>query len=139
MPAIDQCEPQVIRALEKAGWVVTHHPTAIRIDERKGNYVFADLRLRDSQSDKVIIVVEVKCFAETQPLLSEFYVAVGQYILYRNALAMNDLDLPLYLAIPLAPFNTFFQHPLIQSVLQDARIKLIVVDLELEEVVTWLD
>lgn len=82
MPALDQCEPQVIRALQKAGWVVTHQPLQIRVSRNEA--VYADLRLIQPAVKQTIIIVEVKCFAGKRSLLDEFYHAVGQYIVYRE-------------------------------------------------------
>jgi XisH protein len=137
MPAIDQCEPHIIKALEKAGWQVTHHPFPIRISRDEG--VFADLRLRHRDNKRTIIVVEVKCFSEKRSLLDEFYHAVGQYLLYRNILTLSNIDVPLYLSVPSNIHSSFFRRKTIQAVVQDAKIRLIVVDMEQEEIVKWLD
>jgi hypothetical protein len=136
MPAIDVCEPAVIRALEKAGWVVTNRPFYIRFQEPKSDYIFADLRLQQIDSEKTIIVAEVKCFE--QSLLDEFYRAVGQYILYRQALCLQRIDAPIYLAVPLTVYETFFQKPVIAASVTDVQMKVIVVNLEKEEVARWI-
>lgn len=138
MPAIDQCEEQVVRALEKSGWLVTHRPFAIRINKSRAGYVYADLRLREEINNQTIIVVEVKCFASSRTQLDEFYQAVGQYMTYRNALAINDIRFPVYLSVPQSVYTTFFQIPLIVAVVAEAQIKLVVVDLGKEEVVEWI-
>ena len=138
MPAIDQCEQQVIRALEKDSWIVTQQPVAIRIDKSRTGYIYADLRLRQKENGQSVIVVEVKCFASTRTILDEFYQAVGQCVVYRNALELNDSDIPVYLAVPTLIFDTFFQLPLIQSVVNDMQVKLVVIDLDKEEVIQWI-
>lgn len=138
MPAIDQCEEQVINALETAGWVVTHQPFAIRVDKSRAGYVYADLRLRQANNDQTIIIVEVKCFSSTRTQLDEFYQAVGQYVSYRNALQVNGIISPVYLSVPKAVYQSFFQIPLIEAVVQDTQIKLVVIDLEKEEVIQWI-
>lgn len=138
MPAIDQCEEQVVRALEKSGWLVTHQPFAIRINKSRAGYVYADLRLRQKTDNQTIIVVEVKCFASTRTQLDEFYQAVGQYVSYRNALTINGMQLPVYLSVPSSVYTTFFQIPLIAAVVADIQIKLVVIDLEKEEITQWI-
>ena len=137
MPAIDQCEPRVIRALHKQGWIITHHPYAIRMDRTRSGYIYADLQLRQIEQNRTIIVVEVKRFESTRTLLEEFYQAVGQYVVYRNALSLNSSPVPVYLAVPLDVYDTFFQKPLIQSVVNDMEVSLVVIDLEQEEVAGW--
>jgi XisH protein len=64
MPAIDQCEPAVINALQKAGWVVTHQPLFLRLDSHEA--IYADLRLQHQQDNQAIIILEVKCFADVR-------------------------------------------------------------------------
>jgi hypothetical protein len=136
MPAIDNCEPQVIRAMEKADWTVTHKNFGIRVG--KEATVFADLRLINQENNISIIVVEIKYFPDTRTTLSEFHHALGQYIWYRNALMLKGLDLPLYLAVPAKIYDTFFQRATTQSVISDAKIKLIVIDMEREKILQWL-
>jgi hypothetical protein len=135
MPALDTCEPQIIRALEKAGWIVTHQPFAIRVAKDEG--VFADVRLQHADHANVIIVVEIKCFSEKRSLLDTFYHAVGQYLVYRNALMLKHMEADLYLTVPKTVFEDFFQRLSVQSVVKDAKIKLIVIDFEREEITQW--
>lgn len=136
MPAIDQCEPQIIRALAKAGWHILKRQYPLRLGWNRGA-VFADLRLQRGTDQ--ILVVEIKCFPEQLSQLEEFYHAVGQYMLYRNALKINNIQEPIYLAIPLTIYHTFFQVEAIQSTLEDAKIKLIVVNVDAEEIVAWVN
>jgi hypothetical protein len=137
MPAIDSCEPQMIRALEKAGWKVTHQPFPVRLSRVEG--IIADARLRHKTRKRQIIVLEIKCFPENRPALDEFYRATGQYLVYRNTLKLKAIKTPVYLAVPLTAYNTFFSRKSIQATLNDAKIKLVVVDIEKEEVVKWVD
>ncbi|GIK65142.1 MAG: hypothetical protein BroJett018_29360 [Chloroflexota bacterium] len=136
MPAIDQCELNVIRALEKLGWRVTDQPFPIRLSRNEG--VYADLRLRSTDGQQSIIVVEVKCFSEKRSILDEFYHAVGQYLLYREALHLKNITVPLYLSVPRTIYDTFFARRMVQAVLKNANIKIMVVDIELEEVIQWI-
>ena len=138
MPALDQCEPQVVRALEKAGWRVTNQPFAIRIDKTRASYIYADLRLTKTKTQETAIVVEVKCFADSRNWLDEFYRAVGQYVAYRIALALNGIAVPIYLAVPFPVYIEFFPKPLIESMMQDVYMNLIVINLETEEIVLWI-
>jgi hypothetical protein len=70
--------------------------------------------------------------------LDEFYQAVGQYVSYRNALTINGMQLPVYLSVPSSVYTTFFQIPLIAAVVADTQIKLVVIDLEKEEITQWI-
>jgi hypothetical protein len=138
VPALDNCEPQIIRALDKDGWLVIDHPLTIR-NALGRNHVYADLRLRQTNTGQQIIVVEVKCFPDARSVLEEFYHAIGQYQVYRNALELNQMDVPLYLAVPLPVYADFFQRTLIQKTLGEVKVKLLVVDLENEVIVQWVN
>jgi flagellar basal body-associated protein FliL len=63
MPAIDQCEPAVINALQKAGWAIVDRPFSIQVDKPKRAYVYADLKLHHNSNNQTVIIIEVKCFA----------------------------------------------------------------------------
>jgi hypothetical protein len=138
MPAIDQCEPQIIRALQKQGWIITHQPYPIRIEKsRTRSHVYADLRLENLQSQQSAIIIEIKCFPENRSLMDEIQQAVGQYIIYRNALKLNKVVMPVYLAVPQTIYESFFRKPLMQGVIEDTQLKIVVIDLDNEEVISW--
>ncbi|MBK9124900.1 MAG: hypothetical protein IPM16_17525 [Chloroflexi bacterium] len=138
MPAIDYCEPQVIRALNRGGYRVTDQSFALRIDITRG-FVFADLRLvRTTEPLSSIIVVEVKCFPETRTALDELYGAIGQYIVYREAMLFNAVEGTLFLAVPMTVFETLLKRPVLDAAIRETKINLIVVDLEHEEVRQWI-
>jgi hypothetical protein len=137
MPTIDQCEPQVVRAFEKAGWIVTHQPFYIRLSG--GESAYADLRLRRPEQSLAIIVLEVKCFAQKRSLQDEFYHAVGQYLFYGRVLAIGRIEAPLYLTVPEAIYRSFFSRRAVQAVIQQSQIKIITIDIQREEIVQWID
>ena len=138
MPAIDQCASQIIRVLQDAGWNVTHSPFAIKIEKSRTGYIFADLRLEHGQTEETVFVVEIKCFQSTRTVLEEFYQAIGQYVVYRSALRSSQIRLPIYLALPLRIYESFFQRALIKSVLNEIEMNLVVIDLQKEEVSQWI-
>jgi XisH protein len=85
-----------------------------------------------------IIVLEAKCFTKPESDLDEFYSPVGQYMFYRNALRLEGKPYPIFLAIPYLAHERFKLEPVFEATLQDARVKLVIVDIETEEVVQWL-
>jgi hypothetical protein len=135
MPAIDACEPQVIRAFEKAGWVVIQRPLTIRLSSKRR--VFADLVME--QQAQQIIVVEVKCFSSGEKVLDQLYHAIGQYMVYQAGLDRIGYDHPLYLILPFPVYTKLAPLEPIQTTLSRAKIRIIVVDLEREEITSWLD
>lgn len=138
MPPSDICEPQVtqvIRAIEKAGFRLTHKQFAIRPTPEE-SFVYADLRFQ--HDNQVIIVVEVKCFPFRSAFTEEFYQAVGQYLLYRNSLRLAGIEGELYLAVPFPIYVDYIsERASARATLTDASIKLIVVDLVSEEIIEW--
>ena len=134
MPAIDRCEPQIVRALEKDGWAVIKRHMLIRLGGNRN--AFADLQVRKGINQ--ILIAEVKCFTASPLQLDEVYNAIGQYQVYRNALRLKHRDEPLYLAIPGYAHMRLAAQPSVWATIQEAMIKLIVVDLVQETIIRWL-
>jgi Holliday junction resolvase len=137
MPALDQCQPQMIRAFDKAGWNVGRNPASLRIDRVERRYVFVDLLLQNRSDNSTIIIIEIKCFADERLFLDEFYSALGQYAVYRSALVMNNINAPLYLAVSSEAYNAQFHKEIVQSTLDAIQVKVVVIDLDHEEIVQW--
>ncbi|HLA44256.1 MAG TPA: element excision factor XisH family protein [Aggregatilineales bacterium] len=135
MPAVDNCEPQVVRAMEKDGWQVVRRHYLIRLGKGRGA-VYADLRLQKDEAQ--ILIVEVKSFERRGSQMDDLYQAIGQYMVYQKALALAGQREPLYLALPETAFRRLRVHDAIQATIQDAKIKLILVDISREEVVEWV-
>jgi len=137
LSAIDACEPQVLRALQKEGWEIVSKPFAIRTNEHT---VYADCLLErktNGQSEQAIIL-EVKCFSNPQADLSEFYTAVGQFQYYRAAIAANQSVTRVYLAIPEQAYARLAKDNAVNIAITQDRIDLVVIDIVNEEVVQWL-
>lgn len=135
MPAVDQCEPQVIAALEKEDWRVTHQPLLVRLG--KDETIYPDLRLQLEDRQEFAIIVEVKCLNRLT-WLEEFYGVVGKYIYYRTLLEKIGDFSPLYVSIPHMVHQDFFSRPVISTVVQYINMKRIVINLEAQEVVEWI-
>jgi XisH protein len=134
--AYDNCHQQIVSTLLKAAWVVDDKQVYLRVDRLT---MVADIRAQISNGNvQQIIIVEVKCFADPRNDMDELYRAVGQYLLYRSALQIRQSEWPIYLAIPTTVYNRLFVKPVVQSVVTRNEIKLIVVDVEREEIVQWL-
>src|SRR5260221_4610023 len=131
MPAHDICQPEIIRALQKDGWNTTGKPARF--------YAAADMPiLIDLEAFKANthIYVEVKCFPRANRS-QELHIAFGQYIIYREVLAVTRPNTILYLAIP--HDNSDLSTLIFQAAIRNNRVKLklIVVDLQHEEIVRW--
>lgn len=138
MAAIDVCEPQIINALQKAGWQISEKPFTLRLDDRT---VFADFSVRRIDDDgriEEVIVLEVKCFTHPKNDLPEFYTAVGQYEFYRATLKLVGIEFPLYLAIPEMAFVRLDGDASVRHVVRSSSIRIVVIDIEQEKIVRWI-
>jgi hypothetical protein len=135
MPAIDSCEPQMMRALQKLGWSVQDRPYFMRAGTLT---FFADLRLYKGSNGTGarIIIIEVKCNLDNSQ--DELYRAVGQYIFYRMALRLKKLDFTIYIALPDDVYRELIANKVIASVFEEMGMKLVVINLKREEVVEWI-
>lgn len=136
MTALDSCEPQIIRALEKKGWRIFLKPHSIATDERP---VFADFSVQHDAEGKIIVVIEVKCFANPKADLTELYMAIGQYQYYRVNMKRQRKSYPLYLAIPEEAYQRFLGKPSFIDTLTETQVKLVVIDTVKEVVLQWID
>jgi hypothetical protein len=128
----------VVKAvLQKDGWIITDDPLHIRISGVMDMYI-------DLGAEKVIaaekagrkIAVEIKSFLGSSTL-TEFHLALGQFMNYRYALADTEPDRTLYLAAPVEIYEAFFTLPFIQSVVQRSQLSLLVYDVSQEEITQW--
>lgn len=137
MPAIDTCEPPILRALQKDGWHIHRKPYTIHA---AGRTILADFSLQRITEDQIeeIVVLEVKCFTDPADDLQELYTAIGQYQVYRYALYIYDEPLPLYLAVPSKAYTRLTRNQALLAALQNTPVKMVIIDIEAEEVVQWL-
>jgi hypothetical protein len=137
MSALDACEPQVIRALEKDGWQIAQKPHTIPLEWRN---VYADFRARhiNEDSQRTIVVLEVKCFTDPKADIPDFYSAIGQYHFYRTGMLAAGQIYPLYLALPADAYARFAQEPTMLLAFQTLAVKLVIIDLVKEEVAQWI-
>ena len=139
MPAKDLLHNSAKNSLEKDGWIVTQESFHIKLSPKVEVYI-------DMVAEKVIaaekmgqkIAVEVKSFLGVSAI-SEFHLAVGQFLNYRLALQQVEPERILYLGIPLDAYNQFFSDSFIQSAIQEYRIRLMVFNPVREEIVLWKD
>jgi hypothetical protein len=137
MPAQDTFHSAVKVALQRDGWTITADPLTLEIGVRQ---VYVDLgaeKLFAARKENQEIVVEMKTFLGASSV-TEFHLAVGQFLNYRSILRRQQPDRQLYLAVPTDAYNSFFREELAQISIQDYAIKLIVFEPEQEEIVLWI-
>ncbi|GAB4173438.1 MAG: hypothetical protein Fur006_02770 [Coleofasciculaceae cyanobacterium] len=104
-------------ALEKDGWTITDELFRLTIGSRS---VYIDLgaeKLIVAEKEGRKIAIEIKSFLSPSPV-NDLENALGQYILYRDALKRSQPDRILYLAIPDEVYLDFFQEEIAQMVVE---------------------
>jgi hypothetical protein len=135
--SVDQCQPAVEIALQKEGWTIVASPKTMRANEED---FFIDLEaergVTSGSENAESAYIEVKCFQTAGKYKREdFYIAIGQYIVYRTIMKIKAFDVDLYLAMPADVFDKFTKP--IRSVLEINNIHLIV-DLVEERITQWI-
>ncbi len=136
MPARDKVHYQVVNALVKDGWTITHDPLKVAWKTRK---VLVDLgaeKLVAAQKGTEKIAVEIKSFIGANDL-DDLYNALGQIMLYRTALWQAESDRTLFLALDVAAYRQIFDDPDGETLRVREHINLLVFDKDTEEIMLW--
>ncbi|MBA3921577.1 MAG: XisH family protein [Nostocaceae cyanobacterium] len=137
MSAKDKFHNIIKTSLEKDKWTITDDPLRI---EWGLVAVYIDLgaeKIIGAEKEGHKIAVEVKSFL-AQSTISEFHTALGQFINYRFVLSQQP-QRTLYLAVPLDTYNIFFQLPFTQAIVQQNQLRLLIYDIEKQEISQWLN
>ena len=124
-------------ALEKDGWIITNDPLTLKVG---GRSAFIDLgaeKLFAAEKEGQRIAVEVKSFISPSPV-RDLEQALGQYIMYSQVLERQNLSRSLYLAISRSVFLDFFSEELPQLMIELNNLKLLIFDVDSEEIVKWI-
>lgn len=138
MAAKDLFHDAVRKALLKEQWVITADPLTIKIEGVKFEIDLAAEKVFAAQKAGRKIAVEVKSFLNNSAL-TDFHVALGQFLNYRLALQMSEPDRSLYLAVPFDTFDSFFQERFVKVAVSLYQLKLVVYDPLKEVVIEWRD
>ena len=137
MSAKDIVHEIVRQALEKDGWVITHDPLFLRVSENIGMFLnLAANKVIIANRETLKIAVEVKSFVGLSAV-TDFHLAIGQFLNYRLALEELEADRILYLAIPDDIYHNFFQDSFIQKVIDNYSIKLLIINTQQGEILSW--
>jgi hypothetical protein len=128
----------VKNALIKDGWSILADPYKIKYKDAE---LFADLAAEKplaAERNGRKIVVEIKSFLSPSPM-RDFEIALGQYILYRNLISLTEPEYQIYLAIKDSIYENFFQRESIQDIVKINQLLLLVVEMEKEKILQWID
>ena len=121
----------------KDGWTITADPFVIEFEDAALKADMAAERAIAAERGLDRIAVEVKTFLSPSPF-HDLEQALGQYELYRMLLRRIEPDRTVFLAISEYTWLDFFQRASVKVVLEEARLCVLVVDVEKEEVKQWI-
>lgn len=134
MPAKDRYHDAVIHALIKDGWKITGEQVKVIIEDR---YLFIDIEATKAADDRIVLI-EVKELETASSPVAALASALGQYFLYRTALADVDIQTPLYLAVPKTTHEGILSEKLGRLSIAQGKVSLVIFDPETEEIVQWI-
>ena len=135
--ARDKFHYDVKQALVYDGWKVTDDPLSIKIGTIPIQIDLGAEKIIGAEKDGEKIAVEIKTFGILS-FITAFHDAVGQYIVYREALKIIQSDRILYLALPLDIYDEYGSELLVQRVLENNRIKIILYEAKTQHIASWL-
>lgn len=136
MPVKDRYHDAVRQALESDGWTITDDPLSLRVGTRD---LYIDLgaeKLLAAERGSEKIAVEIKSFGGVSPIAS-LEQALGQFVLYSDALELLEPERLLFLAVP-ESVQEFLAEPIGQLLLNKGRLRVLVFSVEKERILQWL-
>ncbi len=137
MPARDRYHDCVRNALCKDGWVITHDPLRLPWGKKDLYVNLGAEQLLAAEKGEWKIAVEIKSFLGRSEV-DDLEKALGQFILYRTLLTMNEPGRTLFLAVPDHVLQDVFDDPAGQILLKDASLRVLGFDPEAEEITRWV-
>lgn len=137
MAARDLFHEAVKNALQKENWVITDDPLKVEVGGAKFEIDLGAERLLAAERAGVKIAVEIKTFLSDSPI-TDYHAALGQFLNYQLALELSDPNRRLYLAVPAAVHEAFFQREFLQISVERYQIHRIIYDPIKEVIVQWM-
>lgn len=134
--ARDLFHDAVKNALIKDDWQITDDPLFLQIG---GVELYIDLgaeKLIAAERNNEKIAVEIKSFINPSSL-TDFHLAVGQFLNYRVALKIEDPERKLFLAVPNTAYKTFFQKEFAHIIIAEYQLEILVYNIENQVIITW--
>ncbi len=100
----DNIHQEIRSALEKEGWTITHDPLPVKIGRKSTEIDLGAERILAAEKGNEKIAVEIKSFINSS-VITDFYRALGQFLLYERALKVQEPERKLYLALPYAAYE----------------------------------
>lgn len=136
MAARDIYHEVVCKALENDGWKITDDPLILSVGDTTVKIDLGAEELLAAERDGRKIAIEIKSFLNPSAL-SDFHLALGQYLNYEYVLEVREPDRELYLAIPFDAYEGFFVSHFAQQMIERHDVRLVVFDPEMKAIVRW--
>jgi hypothetical protein len=134
VPAKDYYHDAVIRSLEKDGWTIEAEQVRLELENR---WLWIDMQAVKSVDDRAILI-EVKGFQNMASPVDYLAAAVGKYVLYRAVLEYLQIEMQLYMAVPIDAYHGILSEEIGLQVIQRTKIHLMTFDPVEEVVVQWI-
>lgn len=123
-------------ALVAAGWTIIADPLTLAFYASR---VLIDLAATRTETDGTtsVIAVEVKSFRQRGEYVNSFQKGLGQFLLYRDLLARDELPHQLFLAVPDAVYMDFFADQDVRKLVEEYKLKFITFNPETQRLVKW--
>jgi CRISPR/Cas system-associated exonuclease Cas4 (RecB family) len=138
MAAQDKIHLAVKNSLIKDGWTITDDPYSIKYEDVNLQADLAATRTLAAEKEGQKIVVEVKSFLSPSPI-NDLKVALGQYDLYFFYLRLTSPEHKLYLAISDTAYQRLLDLKGLELILQDRQMPLIIINVNEEKIVSWIN
>ncbi|HEY9802406.1 MAG TPA: XisH family protein [Leptolyngbyaceae cyanobacterium] len=138
MPAKDLFHNTVKTALIKDRWTITDENLLIQVEDVDFYIDLTAEKILAAEKTGKKIAVEIKSFLGASDI-TEFHLALGQFLNYRSALRLTEPDRILYLAVSVDVYDEFFSRKFIQRIIGEYQLKLLIFHPDREEIVIWKD
>jgi hypothetical protein len=138
MARLDKIHNAVKNALIKDNWTITDDPLSFLFETQRVLIDIAAEKVFTAEKEGRKIAVEVKSFLSAAKM-NEFYGAIGQYDVYSVYLEELEPERKLFLAVSQEIYKDFFERKAVQLVTRKKNIAILVVNVETEEVVEWIN
>lgn len=127
----------VRKALEADGWQITDDPLRVVIGRRLAYIDLGAKNVLTAIRNDREIAIKIKSFVGPS-LLENLYGAIGQYIVYRLALAEQAVIPPLYLAIPNVAWKVIVDEQL-NTLFEQLSIRMLIFNANNQQIEQWIE
>ena len=133
--ARDLFHQEVVAALEKDGWRITHDPLVLPFEDINYQIDLGAEGMVGAERAGEKIAVEIKSF-HGPSFSHQFHAALGQFLNYKVGLTLREPDRHLYLAMP-ERLKKYLTNEAIQASLNTYQVALIIFNPETKTIEAW--